>query len=524
MLKTILRYDNGTILITGGIPHIPFATVDPRTNYLRAPALYYQNIVDYLKQSEIEYDDNHLLDLIPSLNISVDDSKHLSLTLRDYQQKAIDNWLKAGKRGCIVLPTGSGKTIIGVKAIEIVNTASLIVVPTIDLMDQWTTVLSKYFTDIRIGNLGGGVDDIQAITVSTYDSAYIRAASLGNKFALIIFDEVHHLAAPGYRSIAEQFASPFRLGLTATIEREDQMHKEFPRLVGGIVFEAHSIDLARAKHLASYEIERRQVDMTPEEYKEYKNNFSTYQTCLIRLGLKMNHPSVFRMLIMMSARNGIARQAILARNKAMDIALNSKSKIEELKEILSENKGIKTIIFTQHNKLVYNISDRFLIPFITHKSNKEERQDALQGFRDGRYKAIVTSKVLDEGVDVPDAELGIILSGTGSAREFIQRLGRLLRPKFDVNKKARLIEIISAKTQETRTSAKRQRALHSEEEIIIYNDARRKETGGECNSSNGSSDSTDTIQAFKLRSSNIRTATSKTPSSLPVFAEQGEQE
>ena len=331
--------------------------------------------------------------------------------------------------------------------------------PTIDLMDQWTSVLSKYFTDVMIGNLGGGADDIQAITVSTYDSAYIRAAGLGNKFALVIFDELHHLGSPGYRSIAEQFASPFRLGLTATIEREDNLHKEFPKLVGGIVFEAYSRDLARNKHLASYEIERRQIDMTVEETEEYKKNFGTYQACLMKLGIKMNRPNAFHRLIMMSGRSGIARQAVLARNKAMDIALNSKSKMEELKKILSQNKGIKTIIFTQHNKLVYEISNRFLIPFITYKSGKEERQDTLQGFRDGRYSALVTSKVLDEGVDVPDAELGIIVSGTGSSREFIQRLGRLLRPKPDSSRKAKLIEIVSSGTREMGTSAKRKRAF-----------------------------------------------------------------
>ena len=464
MLRAVLRYDNGTILITGGIAHIPFATVDPRTNHLRAQALYYQNIIEYLKQSEMEYDDSHVLDLVPSPNILIDNNGHSSsLTLRDYQQKALGSWVKAGKRGCVVLPTGSGKTVIGVKAIEIVNSASLVVVPTIDLMDQWTSVLSKYFTNMKIGNLGGGADDIQAVTVSTYDSAYIRAASLGNKFAFVIFDEVHHLGAPGYRSIAEQFASPFRLGLTATIEREDNMHKEFPRLVGGVVFEAQSSDLAKARHLASYEIERRQVDMWPEELEEYKRNFAIYQTSLLKLGLRMNLPIAFQKLIMMSGRSPIARQAVLARNKAMDIALNSKSKLEELKQILSENRGIKTIIFTQHNKLVYEISDRFLIPFITHKSTKIERQDALQGFRDGRYAAIVTSKVLDEGVDVPDAELGIILSGTGSSREFIQRLGRLLRPKPDSNRKAKLIEIVSAGTRETGTSAKRKRAFKNKE-------------------------------------------------------------
>ena len=458
MLKVKLSYDNGTIIVTGTV-HVPFASIDPRTKSMRAQALYYRNIVEYLKQSEMEYDD-HVLDLVPSPNILID-NRNAHLTLREYQQKALDNWTKVGKRGCVVLPTGSGKTVIGVKAIEMVNSASIVIVPTIDLMDQWTSILSKYFPDIKIGNLGGGAEEIEPITVSTYDSAYIRAAALGNKFALIIFDEVHHLAAPGYRLIAEQFVSPFRLGLTATIEREDELHKDFPKLVGGVVFQAHSSELARNKHLASYEIERRQVDMLPEELEEYNRNFGMYQVCLKKIGLKMQYSGAFRRLIMMSGRSRAAREAILARNKAMDIALNSRSKIEELKKILSENRGLKTIIFTQHNKLVYDISDRFLIPFITHKSSKQERQDALSGFKEGRYNAIVTSKVLDEGVDVPDAELGIILSGTGSSREFIQRLGRLLRPKPDSNRKAKLIEIISSGTQEMGTSIKRKRALNN---------------------------------------------------------------
>jgi superfamily II DNA or RNA helicase len=466
LLKAILRYDNGTLSISGGIGHIPFASVDPRTNHLRAQALYYQNIIEYLKQSEVQYDDSGVLDLVPSPSMArTGGSDGNNLSLRDYQQRALNNWDKAGKRGCVVLPTGSGKTVIGIKAIEMVNSASLIVVPTIDLMDQWTSVLSKYFTNVKIGNLGGGSEFVQAITVSTYDSAYIRASNLGNKFAFIIFDEVHHLAAPGYRSIAEQMASPFRLGLTATIEREDNLHKELPRLVGGIVFQAFNIDLAKAKHLAPYEIERIRVEMTPEEYEEYKRYFGTYQKCLITMGLKMNRPGEFRRLIMMSGRSIVARQAVLARNKAMDVALNSRSKVEELRKVLSENKGIKTIIFTQHNKLVYDISDRFLIPPITHKSSKRERQDTLQGFRDGRYTTIITSKVLDEGVDVPDAELGIILSGTGSSREFIQRLGRLLRPKqHSKNGKAKLIEIVSAGTREIETSAKRKRKFDKTQE------------------------------------------------------------
>lgn len=472
MLKATLTYDKGTIVIRG-LAHIPFAILDPRSNVLRALALYYSNIIDYLKHSGIEYSDHVLSEETMMLSSSLSSSSPLSL--RDYQQRALDNWLRAGLRGCVVLPTGSGKTILGIKAIEKANAASLVVVPTLDLMDQWTTVLSKHFPNTRIGNLGGGNDDIQSITVSTYDSAYIRAPFLGNKFSLVIFDEVHHLAALGYRTIAEQMAAPFRLGLTATIEREDDLHKDLPRLVGETVFQASPDELARDKHLASYEIERRTVEMLPNELEEYRRNMSIYQQCMKKLNFQ-RYAIPLEKLIIMSGRNRTAREALLSRNKAMNVALNSRAKIEELREILAENKGVKTIIFTQHNSLVHEISDKFLIPLITHKTIKEERQDVLKGFKEGRYMAIVTSKVLDEGVDIPDAELGIILSGTGSAREFIQRLGRLLRPRPKNNsvssssattsnykedyKKARLIEIISSETKETVTSAKRKRALN----------------------------------------------------------------
>jgi len=116
------------------------------------------------------------------------------------------------------------------------------------------------------------------------------------------------------------------------------------------------------------------------------------------------------------------------------------------------------VVRVQHNSLVYDLSNKFLIPFIIHKSKKEERQDVLKGFKEGRYAAILTSKVLDEGVDVPDAELGVIVSGTGSSREFIQRLGRLLRPKQNA-KAAKLIEIVSKETKEIGTSSKRKKAL-----------------------------------------------------------------
>lgn len=450
--KIILYYDKGSIVISG-INQIPYSVIDPRTNQLRALALHYQDIITYLQNSGIQYEDN-VMELIPIQNLRIE---NINLSLRAYQKKAIENWVKAGKKGCIILPTGSGKTIIAIKLIEIINSSTLIVVPTLDLMEQWTKFLSKYFQKIEIGNIGGGIFNITGITVSTYDSAYIRSSFIGNKFAFVIFDELHHLAAPGYRTIAEQFASPYRLGLTATYEREDNLHLDFPRLVGGIVYQSSVNELARDKHLASFTVEKRYVKLLPEEELEYQKNYDQYLSYLHKLGIRYDQIG-FQKLIMISGKNQYARNALLARNKALDIALNSQSKIVELRKILSENPDRKTIIFTQHNKLVYLISNNFLIPFITHKSSKQEREDALNGFRDGRYRVLVTSKVLDEGVDVPDAELGIIVSGTGSKREFIQRLGRLLRTKPNFTN-AKLIEIISSGTSEINTSVRRKQAL-----------------------------------------------------------------
>ena len=467
-----LFFDKGTICIKNSkLHHIPQTKIDEKDEKIkRAYGLHYREIIEYFKQSELKYTNQ-----APKFLASPIIEAH-NLNLRDYQNDAIKNWIDSEMRGCVILPTGAGKTVVGIKAIEKVNSSALVIVPTIDLMEQWTENLFKYLnkntkdnqtnnknTIITIGNLGGGKEDIQPITVATYDSAYLRAPYIGNQFELIIFDEVHHLPAPGYRLIAEQMIAPYRLGLTATLQREDELHELIPKLVGGIVYQLGAKYLSEQKHLAEYNINRIQVNLTPEEQKQYDANQSLFMTNMAKLGFRGSHMNNLKRLIMMSNRNKIAREGLLARNKANDIALNSSSKIKELQRILEENRFAKTIIFTQNNKMVYELSNKFLIPFITYKTTKEERQDVLEGFKSGRYSTVVTSKVLDEGIDVPDAELGIIMSGTGSGRELIQRLGRLLRPKQD-GKKAKLFEIVSMHTRETNTSAKRITALRKNTE------------------------------------------------------------
>jgi superfamily II DNA or RNA helicase len=145
----------------------------------------------------------------------------------------------------------------------------------------------------------------------------------------------------------------------------------------------------------------------------------------------------------------------MARNRAMDLALNSSTKIAYLKSLLKANPEDKALIFTSHNKLVYGLSRELLIPAITHVTPREEREQILGRFMDGTYRRIVTSRVLDEGVDVPDASIAVIISGSGSSRQFIQRLGRILRKR--PGKQAVLYELVSADTAETSISSRRRR-------------------------------------------------------------------
>jgi superfamily II DNA or RNA helicase len=455
MLK--ISFKQGTILIKGNI-RVPNSVWDERSGSFRAPAMYYKNIINYLEESGIDFEDS-VLDLIPCPELAAAyEASRKKLKLRDYQAEALISWGENEKWGVLVLPTGSGKTLTGIRAIAGCNTPSLVVVPTLDLLEQWKKELEEAFS-MEIGKLGGGEKKILPITVSTYDSAYIHAETLGNRFGLIIFDEVHHLPAAGYRSIAEFSAAPCRLGLTATYEREDGLHTELNRLVGGKVYEKKVSELAGG-HLAPYTIKRIAVVLTDEEQKEYGKNYSVFLDYLRKTGMIMRDPQDFQKLVMKSGRDPEARKALLARNTARDLAFNSDSKIEKLKEILEQHRNDRIFIFTEHNRLVHRISNTFLIPAITYRTPSKERNSILEKFRQGRYRAVVTSKVLDEGIDVPEANIGIIASGTGSKRAYVQRLGRILRKKE--GKEAVLYEIIAEETTETGTAKRRKEAVSTQ--------------------------------------------------------------
>jgi superfamily II DNA or RNA helicase len=444
-----LRYENGTVHLDGDpaddvAESLAGVERDPRSGGYRAPGGEYAVIRDALEEAGVDVDDHVLdLDAVPDLTCSYE--------LRSYQRDALDAWVDAGRRGNLELPTGSGKTVVALAAIAARSTPTLVVAPTIDLVEQWRAELESEF-DVPIGQFGGGEQRSEPITVSTYDSAYLKADDVGDRFGFVVFDEVHHLGGEGYRDVARLLAAPARMGLTATFERPDDAHEIVEELVGPLVHRLSVDDLA-GDHLAPYDVKRVEVELTPDERERYETNQETFTDYLAQSGIQMRRGSDYQELVKRSGNDPRAREALLAKERARRIMLGSDAKVDALGDILDRHRDDRVIAFTAHNAFAYRVAERFLVPVITHQTSASERKEILQRFRDGRYSRIVSSNVLDEGVDVPEANVGVVCSGSGSEREFTQRLGRILRPRD--GKTARLYEIVSVDTAEERVASRR---------------------------------------------------------------------
>jgi len=445
-----LAYESGTIAIESdrdsdpAIANLPGAEYDPRSKTARAPAYHYAAIRDVLRRVDAAVDDRVLDSEAVSLSTSYD--------LREYQQEALDAWLTHTRRGVLELPTGAGKTVIALAAMAAVSTPTLVVVPTIDLLEQWQRELETEF-DCPIGRLGGGEQRVEPVTVSTYDSAYLRADELGDRFGLVVFDEVHHLGADGYQDIARLLAAPDRLGLTATFERPDGAHEAIRELVGPRVYDIAVDDLA-GDFLAPYEIRRIEVELTPAERADYDDAQGTFVEYVRQSNISFSSGSDYLQLVKRSGTDPQAREALLAKQRARELMMNAENKRHHLARILDRHREDRIIVFTAHTELVYRLSTEFLLPAITNETGAKERREILERFREGTYSRVVAANVLDEGVDVPDANVAVVLSGSGSEREFTQRLGRILRPKADGGR-AVLYELVSTETAEERVAERR---------------------------------------------------------------------
>ena len=448
-MTVVLRFENGSMRVDGDVPDavldaVPEMEADPRSGGYRTPAIAYAALRDALAADGVDVDDRVLdLDSLPSLDTTYD--------LRSYQRDALDAWTDADRRGNLELPTGSGKTVVAIAAMAALSTPTLVVVPTIDLLEQWRRELDAEF-DVPIGQFGGGEQRFEPITVSTYDSAYLKAEDVGDRFGFVVFDEVHHLGGEGYQDIARLLAAPARLGLTATFERPDDAHEAVADLVGPLVHRLSVDDLA-GEHLAPYDVKRVEVDLTPDERERYEANQETFTDYLASSGIQMRSGSDYQELVKRSGNDPAAREALLAKERARRIMLGSEAKVDALGDVLDRHRDDRVIVFTAHNDFAYRVAERFLVPVITHQTSASERKEILERFRDGRYSRVVSSNVLDEGVDVPEANVGVLCSGSGSEREFTQRLGRILRPRD--GKTARLYEIVSRDTAEERVASRR---------------------------------------------------------------------
>ena len=446
-----LKFDRGTLILhppPKGKAWMDYAIWDDRIERFRIPAHRYRNLVLAMRAEGTELDDKAKafaeVEMVPSLEMEP----------YPHQQEALDAWRHAGRMGVVVLPTAAGKTYLAQLAMQATQRSTLVMVPTLDLMHQWYAHLTAAFPDVEVGLLGGGSRDRTPILVSTYDSAAINAETLGNQYALLVFDECHHLPSDFNRVIAEFAIAPYRLGLTATPERTDGKHEDLNTLIGAEVYRKTAEELSGSA-LAKHKATQIKVKLSKQERERYDRLMQIRNAFLKEANIYLSSAQGWQRFVQASARSKAGRKAMLAHREAKAIAFGTEGKLRILADLLAQHYPERTLIFTDDNATVYRISQEFLIPAITHQTPVKERHDVLTRFKQGDYKTLVASRVLNEGVDVPEASVAIVLSGTGSTREYIQRLGRILRKGKDPNKLALLYEVVAENTSEEGVSRRR---------------------------------------------------------------------
>lgn len=409
---TTLTFDQGTLLLNGDFQTPPPGFVrDERVGGWRTEGFRYRETVLWLRQQKVPFTDRARQYDPKTLSLDLGQPV-AALRLFDYQQQAVHAWQRLDQRGSVVLPTGAGKTVVALDAMRVAARPTLIVVPTLDLLNQWYRRLTETF-DIKIGLVGQGVCDLQEVTVITYASAYRRIAEIGARFGLLIFDEVHHLTSPGWTEIARLAIAPFRLGLTATYDPHQS--EVLNELVGPLAYWKSVRELS-GNRLASYEVIRLSVELSAEERLAYEREEAICQAYWQGRAEQAPPKSETRLEILLreQAQDPAARRALQAWHQMRSIVAGADAKLDLLEELFRRHASDRAIVFTASNEMVYLISQLFLIPAITHQTNARERKAILQRFESGQYKAVVTSKVLNEGVDVPAAAPDRSLCGTGS--------------------------------------------------------------------------------------------------------------
>ncbi|CAM3045146.1 DNA repair helicase XPB [Corynebacterium gottingense] len=348
--------------------------------------------------------------------------------LRDYQQYATESFWEGGS-GVVVLPCGAGKTIVGAASMAQAQTTTLILVTNTVAGRQWRDELLRRtsLTPNEIGEYSGEKKEIRPVTIATYQvvtrktKGEYRALELfdSRDWGLIIYDEVHLLPAPVFRMAAD-LQSRRRLGLTATLVREDGREDDVFSLIGPKRYDAPWKELEMAGYIATAECVEVRTALTQEERL-------TYATAETR--------------------------------ERYRLAACSKGKLGAVDKLLAQHEGQQTLIIGAYVDQLEELAARIDAPLIHGKTSTKQREQAFQAFRDGEVSTLVVSKVANFSIDLPEAAVAIQVSGTfGSRQEEAQRLGRLLRPKHD-GAEAVFYTVVARDTLDAEYAVHRQRFL-----------------------------------------------------------------
>lgn len=350
--------------------------------------------------------------------------------LRDYQQDAVATFHAAGSleggSGVIVLPCGSGKTVIGMGVMEQVGTSTLILVTSTTAARQWKEELLDKTTlgPDQIGEYSGLVKQIRPVTIATYHIATHRKNGSFSHlrlfderdWGLVIYDEVHVLPAPVFQ-LTSDIQARRRLGLTATLVREDGMEEEVFALIGPKKVDIPWKVLESQGWIATAACHEVRVPMEGAERRDY-----------------------------FAASN---------RKKAR-LAAENRKKEEMIETILEQHRGEKILIIGTYVSQLAAIAKHFRVPLITGSTAQKQRDVMFEAFRQGEIEILAVSKVANFAVDLPDATVAIQVSGSfGSRQEEAQRLGRLLRPKRN-GAQAHFYTLVTEDTVEQEFALKRQ--------------------------------------------------------------------
>jgi len=467
--KLQLDFDRGTILLTAtgvqnpstdalntftDIPRIkpkdlPDCVWDPRVQSYRVPGFRHQGLVSNLEREKIPFSDR-VKSTLP------DPEGWGRVELRDYQKAALQAWYLDSNRGIVVLPTGSGKTRLALAAMAGTKSRSLILVPTRVLLHQWMQEISRIYAG-PVGLLGDHHRKICPVTVTTFESAYRWMPRIGNQFDLLVVDEAHHFGGGLRDEALELSTAAARLGLTATPSRKSEVLDRLSILIGPTVFEMKIDDLA-GTHLKDFQILVLYLDLSPEERFAYELDARIYREALARFQKLV--PDADWVSFAKSASRSIGgREALAAFRRVRHLLGFTKAKNRMLGMLLERHRDSRVLVFTADNDTAYAISREHLIMPLTCDIGHKERDSVLESFRHGDLSALVSSRVLNEGVDVPDADVGIIVAGAQGEREHVQRVGRLLRPAR--GKQAVIYELVTRGTREVHQGQKRRVSLGS---------------------------------------------------------------